>query len=92
MNQPEFANYKKDIEFTLEQKKHKFEDKVEEFIKRISRADISAYEVFSIITNSELNYKEATSSTGKTIKITPANRTTLLLNKDPKIRQTTFEN
>ena len=92
MNQPEFSDYKKDIEFTLEQKKHKFEDKVEEFIKRISRADISAYEVFSIITNSELNYKEATSSKGKTIKITPANRTTLLLNKDPKIRQTTFEN
>ena len=88
----EFKDYKKDIEFTLEQKKHKFEDKVEEFIKRISRADISAYEVFSIITNSELNYKEATSSNGKTIKITPANRTTLLLNKDPKIRQTTFEN
>ena len=88
----EFQDYKKDIEFTLEQKKHKFEDKVEEFIKRISRADISAYEVFSIITNSELNYKEATSSNGKTIKITPANRTTLLLNKDPKIRQTTFEN
>lgn len=88
----EFKDYKKDIEFTLEQKKHKFEDKVEEFIKRISRADISAYEVFSIITNSELNYKEAISSNGKTIKITPANRTTLLLNKDPKIRQTTFEN
>lgn len=88
----EFKDYKKDIEFTLEQKKHKFEDKVEEFIKRISRADISAYEVFSIITNSELNYKEATSSNGKSIKITPANRTTLLLNKDPKIRQTTFEN
>ena len=92
MEQPEFANFKKDIFFTLEQKKHKFEDQIEEFIKRVSRADISAYEVFSILTNSELNYKEATSSSGKKIKITPANRMSLLLNKDPKVRKTTYYN
>ena len=89
---PEFKNFQKEIEFTLEQKKYKFEDRIEEFLQRISRAQISAYEVFSILTNSELNYKEATATNGKTIKITPANRMTLLQSSDPKIRQTTHEN
>ena len=89
---PEFKNFQKEIEFTFEQKKYKFEDRIEEFLQRISRAQISAYEVFSILTNSELNYKEATATNGKTIKITPANRMTLLQSSDPKIRQTTHEN
>ena len=65
----EFEPFKKDIEFVLEQKKHKFANEIEEFIKRISRADIDAYELFSIITNSELDYKYATSSKKKKIKI-----------------------
>lgn len=92
MNQKEFEQYKKDIEYTLSQKKYKFEDKIEEFIKKISRAEISAYEIFSILTNSELNYKYATSSIGKKIKITPANRSTLMLHKDEEIRKSTYIN
>lgn len=92
INLEEFKDFKKDIEYTLEQKKHKFDDKIEEFIKRISRADISAYEVFTILTNSELDYGFATSSKNKKIKITPANRTSLLINKDEKVRKTTYEN
>ena len=92
MNLKEFKNYKKDIEYTLEQKKHKFDDKIEEFIKRISRAEVNAHEIFSIITNSELNYKEATTSLNKKIKITPANRMTLMMSKDERVRKTTQEN
>ena len=92
MNLKEFENFKKDIEFTLEQKKHKFDDKIEEFIKRVSRAQVDAHEVFSIITNSELDYKYATSSKGKKIKITPANRITLMKNKDESVRKSTYHN
>lgn len=88
----EFKFFKKDIEFNLEQKKHKFDDRIEEFIKRISRSYVDTYEIFSVITNSELDYKFATSKNGKKIKITPANRQSLLLNKDEKIRKTTYEN
>lgn len=89
---PEFANYKKDLLHTLEMKKHKFSDPIEEFIKRISRAEISAYDVFEIITNSELNYGFAKSSSGKKIKITPANRTKLLQSKDEEVRKSTYTN
>ncbi len=92
MNLKEFANFKKDIEFTLEQKKHKFDDKIEEFIKRVSRADVDAHEIFSIITNSEMDYGFAIDSKNKKTKITPANRSQLMLNKDEKVRKTTQEN
>lgn len=88
----EFKDFKKDIEFVLNQKKYKFEDQIEEFIKRISRADVDAHEIFSIITNSEMDYGFATSSKNKKIKITPANKSQLMLNKDEKIRKTTYEN
>lgn len=89
---PEFKNFQKDIEFVLKQKKHKFDDKIEEFIKRVSRADIDAHEIFSVITNSEMDYGFATSSTNKKIKITPANKSQLMLNKDEKIRKTAYQN
>lgn len=88
----EFKNYKKDIEYTLSLKKHKFEDKIEEFIKRVSRADIDAHEIFSIITNSEMDYGFATNSKGKKIKITPANRMQLMMDRDEKVRKSTQEN
>ena len=89
---PEFKNYKKDIIFVLDGKKHKLSNAIEEFIKKISRAEISASDVFSVLYNSELNYKDAISKSGKKTKITLANRTTLLKSKDESIRKSTFNN
>ncbi|MGL4252043.1 MAG: oligoendopeptidase F [Metamycoplasmataceae bacterium] len=89
---PSFKNYKKDILFVLDGKKHKLPDEIEEFIKKISRAEISASDVFSILYNSELNYKEAISKSGKKIKISLANRTSLLKSNDESIRKSTYIN
>ena len=89
---PEFKNYKKDILFVLDGRKHKLANEIEEFVKKISRAEISASDVFSILYNSELNYKEAVSKTGKKTKITLANRTSLLKSKDELIRKSTYNN
>lgn len=89
---PSFKDYKKNIIFVLEGKKHKLPNEIEEFIKKISRAEISSSEVFSILYNSELNYKEAISKNGKKIKITLANRTSLLKSSDESIRKSTFKN
>ncbi len=85
----EFKQFKKDIEYTLEQKKHKFTDEIEKFVLNTSRADVDAHEIFSIITNSEMDYGYAISKTGKKIKISPSNKSKLLLNKDENIRKTT---
>ncbi len=89
---PEFTNYKKDIIFVLDGKMHKLPNEIEEFVKKISRAEISASDVFSILYNSELNYKEAVSKTGKKTKITLANRTALLKSKDELVRKSTYNN
>lgn len=89
---PSFKNYKKDIIFVLDGKKHKLSNPIEEFIKKISRAEISASDVFTILSNSELNYKEAISKTGKKTKITLANRIPLLKSSDEEIRKSTFNN
>jgi oligoendopeptidase F len=71
---------------------HKLPNEIEEFVKKISRAEISASDVFSILYNSELNYKEAVSKTGKKTKITLANRTALLKSKDELVRKSTYNN
>lgn len=87
-----FQNYKKDIIFALDGKKHKLSNEIEEFIKKISRAEISAVDVFNVLYNSELNYKKAISTSGKKTKITLANRTHLLKSNDELVRKTTFNN
>ncbi len=89
---PKFKNYKKDIIGALEHKKHKLDDKIEEYINKTSRAHISAASTFEIITDSELNYKHATTSKGKKIKITPANKAKLMKHKDEMVRKTTMKN
>ncbi|MGL6125019.1 MAG: oligoendopeptidase F [Metamycoplasmataceae bacterium] len=89
---PSFKNYKKDIIFVLDGKKHKLPNEIEEFIKKISRAEISSSDVFSILYNSELNYKYAISKSGKKTKISLANRTALLKSNDESIRKSTFNN
>ncbi|MDK2819267.1 MAG: oligoendopeptidase F, partial [Mycoplasmataceae bacterium] len=87
-----FKNYKKDIIFVLDGKKHKLSNEIEEFIKKTSRAEISAVDVFNVLYNSELNYKEAISTSGKKTKITLANRSYLLKSSDESVRKTTFNN
>ena len=76
----------------MDGKKHKLSNPIEEFIKKISRAEISASDVFTILSNSELNYKDAISKTGKKTKITLANRIPLLKSSDEEIRKSTFNN
>ncbi|MGL4343405.1 MAG: oligoendopeptidase F [Metamycoplasmataceae bacterium] len=92
IKQDSYKNYRKDILFLLESKKHKLSNTIEEFIKKISKADISASNIFSILYNSELNYGYAVSSRGKKIKITTQNRIDLLKSKDENIRKTTYQN
>ncbi len=87
-----FQSFKKDIEYALKQKKYKFSNEVEQFILKISQADVSAYNIFSILTNSELDYGFAISKTNKKIKINPSNKNDLLLNKDESIRKSTHTN
>ena len=85
---PKFKDYKRDYEEVFETKKHQLPNAIQEFRTQSSRADEHVSEIFSILTNSELDYGFATSSTGKKTKITTANRKKLSENKDAMIRKT----
>ncbi len=84
----EFISYKKFLQGELDKKKHQLPKAIQEFRQKEKRADISAVNVFSILTNSEINFEDAISSNGKKIKVTNANRVVLSKNKDKKIRKT----
>ncbi|NQZ29140.1 MAG: oligoendopeptidase F [Mycoplasmatales bacterium] len=87
-----FANYKKAIIGTLDELKHKLSDEIENFLTQSSRANIDASSTFEIITDSELDYGYATTSKGKKIKITSANRSKLMKHSDEAVRKSTMIN
>ncbi|WKX02305.1 M3 family oligoendopeptidase [Candidatus Mycoplasma mahonii] len=85
---PKFKPYKFHIENKLEEKKYQLSKEIQAFRIKQSRADISALEPFSILTNSEIEFGYATTTSGKKIKITNANRVELSKHKDAKVRKT----
>lgn len=84
----EFQPYKKDLQSLLDDKKHQLSKEIQEFRQLESRADIPVDEIFSIITNSELDFGFATTTSGKKIKVTEANRSVLAKHKDKNVRKT----
>lgn len=85
---PTFKNYKRSLESKLEEAKYQLPKEIEEFRTIESRADISAQQIFSVLTNAELDYGFAETSKGKKIKVTPANRNELSKHSDAKVRKT----
>lgn len=86
-----FKDYKYYLEFRLEEKPHQLSKNVEEFRILAARADISSSDFFETLCYSELDLGEAVSSKGKKIKITEANRSSLMKHSDKSIRRTTAE-
>ena len=84
---PEFKKFKNALILQLENKKHKFRNEIQNFVLKQSRADIPIEKIFSIITNSELDYGHVKTASGKKIKITNGNKLKLSKNRDPKIRR-----
>ncbi len=85
---PMFKDYKRFITSKLEEAKYQLPKKIEEFRTLESRADISAQQIFSVLTNSELDYGYAITKNGKKIKVTQANRFELAKNNDASVRKT----
>lgn len=90
MKDKSFAPYRKNINELLEDEKHQLPKAIQEFRTKESRADISSHEIFSILTNSELVFKDAKTSKGKKVIVNQANRAVLAKHKDPMVRKTSF--
>ncbi|WP_233262738.1 oligoendopeptidase F [Mycoplasma sp. NEAQ87857] len=89
---PRLKDYKRDIEDLILEYEHKLDDSVEEFIVKSSFFEPDPHAIFSIITNSELDYGTVVSSKGKKIKLNPANRSELLKSDDKQIRKGAYTN
>lgn len=83
-----FAPYRHMISATLEAKKHILPKEIEEFRTKESRADVSPVSIFSILTNSELDYGYAENSKGEKIKLNASMKSEVAKSKDKKFRQT----
>ncbi|MEA4134331.1 oligoendopeptidase F [Mycoplasma sp. 2704] len=85
------ADYKMQIEETIEQHKHKLSDDVEEYILQTSYGEPDPHNIFSIITNSELDYGYVDLSDKKKIKLNKTNRNQLLKSDKKEVRKQAFE-
>ncbi|PAF55506.1 oligoendopeptidase F [Mycoplasmopsis agassizii] len=86
-------NYAKSLEFTIKNKEYRLADSVEEYLNNTEFGKTNLSEIFSVLSNSELDYGFATNKDGsRKIKITLGNRSTLLEDEDEEIRRTTLLN
>ncbi|EFF41656.1 oligoendopeptidase F [Mycoplasmopsis alligatoris] len=85
-------NYKRFIEDNIENFKHKLSDEVEEYVIKTSIGNPSPYQIFSILSNSELDYGYVKISKGKKLKLTRANRVSLMKHSDGLVRKNTYLN
>ena len=83
-----FAEYRKTIQASIDSQKHDLSPEIQEFRVLQSRADIQADEIFSIITNAELDFGVSIDKDGNETKITNGNRSVLMKSLDKKVRQT----
>lgn len=85
-------NYKLGIQDLINSFDHKLSDEVEEYIVQTQIGNPDPHEIFGILTDSELDYGYVTSSKGKKIKLTRANRSKLLKSDDKAIRKGAYYN
>ncbi|CAT05146.1 Oligoendopeptidase F, plasmid [Mesomycoplasma conjunctivae] len=57
-DEPEVAIYKKEIEAGIEDYKHKLDDGVEDYLTKVAYGQISPYDSFAILSNSEVFFRE----------------------------------
>lgn len=85
----EFNDFVHNIKVHLDLEAHKLPQIIEEFRLKEERADISASEVFQILTNSELYYGFAKTTEGKKIAINEGNHGVLIKHRDFQVRKST---
>lgn len=89
---PRLKSYKRHIEDDIEAYSHKLSDEVENYLIDTQLGQPNMHQVFSIITNSEMDYGTITTSKGKKIQLNPTNRTKLAKSTDKKVRKQAYIN
>ncbi|MFV8414072.1 oligoendopeptidase F [Mycoplasma sp. Sp48II] len=89
---PRLALYKREIEDFIDQYSHKLSDEVEEYIIKSSLGEPDPHNIFSIITDSELDYGYITLSDKKRMKMNPTNRVTFAKSNNKEVRKQAYTN
>ncbi|TPR54299.1 oligoendopeptidase F [Metamycoplasma neophronis] len=92
LNEPVLSEVKKDLQATLDELDHKLDDAVETYLNDTANGNPSPEELFSVLTDSEIDYGFATDSKGKKHKITEGTRLSLLKSNDALLRKETYLN
>ncbi|WP_029906062.1 M3 family oligoendopeptidase [Mycoplasmopsis opalescens] len=91
-NDERMKNYRNGIEMLELSIKHKLSDEIEEYLVKTSIADADFHEVFSLITDSELDYGFVTDKKGKKINLSPAVLEKYSKSDDKNVRHGTIKN
>ncbi|WP_406614701.1 oligoendopeptidase F [Mycoplasma corogypsi] len=89
---PRLKSYKRHMEDQINALEHKLSDEVEEYIINSAIGAGKPHSIFSIITNSELQFNDVLTSKGKKLKLNYANRDMLLKSNDPLVRKNAYQN
>ncbi|WP_322910890.1 oligoendopeptidase F [Mycoplasmopsis felis] len=89
-NDPRLLSYKRHIEDQISYFEHKLDDNIEEYLIKTSIGQPDPHKIFSILSNSELDYGIIKTKNGKKIILNPTNYHQLLKNDDEEIRKQTY--
>ncbi|AKA49962.1 oligoendopeptidase F [Mycoplasmopsis gallinacea] len=89
---PELKSYKRYLTDLLDSFTHKLSDDVEEYIKKTSFGKANLNKIFSILTNSELDFGTIELSKNKKVKLNPTNRLRLLKHQNKDVRKQAYQN
>lgn len=86
----DFMDYSREIEFLIRQKKHILSEKDEKILANIS--SFSSYDnIYSSLSDIEMNHGEIVDKNGEVIKLNPGNYNSLLKNEDQNFRKYVME-
>lgn len=89
---PELSFYKKTILDLIREKKHTLSAAEEELLGLVSDPLSSSYEIFSIISNSDLRFPKIKDERGEEHELTQSNFINFLRKQDRTVRKSAFEN
>ncbi|WP_027121239.1 oligoendopeptidase F [Mycoplasma leonicaptivi] len=89
---PRLKSYKIHIEETIKEFKHKLDDNIEEYLLQTSIGTPDPHSIFSILTNSELDYGFIEDSKGNKHKLNKTNRVKFSKSDDKKLRKGAYQN
>lgn len=88
---PRLKSYKRAIEDLIASQKYKLDDKVEEYLVQSSLGAPNPHSIFSILSDSELDYGYVKMPNGQKTKLDPIKRNKLLKSSDKEVRKQAYQ-